>query len=83
MEESLRMKEIRSKHSPCTLHIANEKNGEDMQPIRKVKVLSGKERFNMDRRSIPNPKSSNVFIKKTKLHYEVWKSRVRRNYSEI
>jgi hypothetical protein len=29
-----------------------------MQQINMRKVLSGKERFNMDRRSIPNPKSS-------------------------
>ena len=39
-----------------------------MQPIRKEQVLSGKDEVTKDRRSIPNPKSLIVFIRKMKSH---------------
>ena len=45
-------------HSLCDLHATNEKNGEGMQPIRKMQGMSRNLRFNMDHRFIPNPKSS-------------------------
>ena len=50
-----------------------------MQPIRKVQVLSGKERFNMDHQSIPNPKCLIVFIMKTKPRCKERKTSVKKN----
>jgi hypothetical protein len=85
MEGYRRVKEIRSNilHFLCNLHAANRKNGEGMQPIRKVQVLSRKFRFNMDHRSIPNPKSLIVFIRKKKYYCEVWMKSVWGKYSGI
>ena len=45
-------------HSLCNQHATNQKNGESMQPIRKLKDLSGKRWMNVDHGFIPNPKSS-------------------------
>lgn len=42
-----------------------------MQKLRKVQVSSGKDEMYMDCRSIPNPKSLNVFIRKMESHYEI------------
>ncbi len=44
-------------HYLCNQHVANKKNVECMQPIRKVKELSGKRGMNTDHEFIPNPKS--------------------------
>ena len=63
MEGSQRVKEIRSNilHFLCNLHATNKKNGEGMQPIRKVQVSSRKDEMNMDHRFIPNPKPTKSF----------------------
>ena len=45
-------------HSLYDLHATNQKNREGMQPIIKMQGMSKNLRFNMDRRFIPNPKSS-------------------------
>ena len=52
----------------CNLHATNKKNDKGMQPIEEMQIISEKWRLNMDHRFIPNTKSSNVFIRKTKFH---------------